>query len=429
MNFIDQNGNEINEINKRKNRLLRRSWLIALCILAFGTTLYSEIEGQWLSSYGRFIANLGYFTVAFIVAMSGISVTIFYLMWGAISDNIRTKFGRRVPIIVIGMLSTALLMFLYISTTNFLILLLIGGFLLGFTSSMFHVSNKSLIGDLTPIEKRGRINSILFVFTNMGSLMVWLPAILLLPEGEQSYSTEIHLIFIGGGALILITIGILIYLLVKEPEVNIPRRKWSQDIKQLFNRQEMMQHKGFLRLFIAMLFLIMSQNAFLPFLLILLQEVPFDLSEILIILPFIGTGIGLGIYLLGKYTDKIGRRKVVLMCLCLSPIGCFIIAFSGTNYLLLMIGFGIMMPFNIGIWLATDAWVLDLAPTESRGRFLGIINIGNAFGKVPGVLFAGYLAENFGILSVFLVTGIILWIAIPFFSRVPETIKTNKISR
>jgi len=419
------NNLEYNSLDKKlkKKSRIHKSWIIALCLLAFGTTLYSEIEGQWFSSFARVIVNASYFGVSIMVALTGIFSTIFYLIWGAISDNLRTNRGRRIPIILIGMLSTAGLMILFISTTYFLLLLVIGGFLLAITSNMFHVANKSLIGDLIPQEKRGRINSILFIATNMGSMTVWIPAIILLPEGTENFSREVHSIFIGGGALILVIVGILVSLLVKEPKINTLPRKWLHDLRNLLNRKEMMQHKDFLRLFVAMLFLIMSQYAFTPFLLILLQEISLSLLEILIFLPFIGIAIGLGIFLLGKYVDTIGRKKVALMCLIFSPIGCFIITFLGSSYQLLLLGFGIMMPFNIGLWLATDAWTLDLLPEESRGRFLGIINIGNAIAKVPGVLIAGYLADTFGILWIFFITGIILWIGIPFFLRVPETIK------
>ncbi len=257
----------------------------------------------------------------------------------------------------------------------------------------------------------------------MGSMTVWIPAIILLPEGTETFSREVHSIFIGGGALLLVIVGILVSILVKEPKVNTPPRNWLHDLKNLLNRKEMIQHKDFLRLFVAMLFLIMSQYAFTPFLLILLQDISLSFLEILIFLPFILIAIGLGIFLLGKYVDTIGRKKVALISLIISPIGCFIITFLGSSYQFLLLGFGIMMPFNIGLWLATDAWTLDLLPEESRGRFLGIINIGNAIAKVPGVLIAGYLADNFGILWVFFITGIILWIGIPFFLRVPETIK------
>ncbi|MFX0027447.1 MAG: MFS transporter, partial [Candidatus Hermodarchaeota archaeon] len=424
--FMENNieFDSLDKTSRKKNKLkIRKAWILALCLLAFGTTLYSEIEGQWFSSFASVIANMSYFGVSTMVALAGIFGTIFYLVWGAISDNLRTNLGRRIPIILIGMVSTAGLMIFYILTTYFLLLLVIGGFFLALTSNMFHVTNKSLIGDLIPIEKRGRINSILFIATNMGSMTVWIPAIILLPEGTETFSRDVHSIFIGGGALLLVIVGILVTLLVKEPKENSAPRNWRHDLKKLLNRKEMMQYKNFLRLFVAMLFLIMSQYAFTPFLLILLQEISLSLTEILIFLPIIGTAIGLGIFLLGRYVDTIGRKKIALICLIISPIGCFIITFLGSRYQFLLIGFGIMMPFNIGLWLATDAWTLDLLPEESRGRFLGIINIGNAIARVPGVLIAGYLADTFGILWVFFITGIILWIGIPFFLRVPETIK------
>ncbi|NVM35983.1 MAG: MFS transporter, partial [Candidatus Lokiarchaeota archaeon] len=260
----------LDKTSKKKNKSkIRKAWILALCLLAFGTTLYSEIEGQWLSSFARTIGNVSYFSVSIMVALAGIFGTIFYLVWGAISDNLRTNRGRRIPIILIGMVATAGLMIFFISTTYFLLLLFIGGFLLAITSNMFHVTNKSLIGDLIPIEKRGRINSILFIFTNMGSMTVWIPAIILLPEGTETFSREVHSIFIGGGALLLVIVGIVVTLLVKEPKINTPPRNWLHDLKKLLNRKEMMQHKDFLRLFVAMLFLIMSQYAFTPFLLIL----------------------------------------------------------------------------------------------------------------------------------------------------------------
>jgi len=44
---------------------------------------------------------------------------------------------------------------------------------------------------------------------------------------------------------------------------------------------------------------------------------------------------------------------------------------------------------------------------------------------VPGVLLAGFLADQFGILWIFFVTSIVLWITIPFFLTVPEIIKCD----
>lgn len=414
-------------LKERSFLKMPKSWIIALCLLAFGTTLYTEIEGRWFPSYASIIAKASYFNVAIIVAMSGVIGTCFYLIWGAVSDNLRTKIGRRVPIILTGMLISAGLMVLFVLTTIYLILLIIGGILLAITTNMFHVTNKSLIADLVPVEKRGRINALLVVFSTSGSIAVWVPALVLLPEGEGTYSREIHMLFIGGGALILVLVGVFVWQLVKEPKITTPPHNWFKDLTNLFDRKEMAKNKDFLRLFLAMMFLITSESAFFPFLLILLQEIPLDFSGMIVPFVIVIAGVGLGIFLIGRGVDVVGRKPIALICLIISPIGCLILTFFGTNYLGLIIGFGVMMPFYMGIWLTTDSWTLDLLPEQSRGRFLGIKNIGNAVGKVPGVLLAGFLADQFGILWVFFVAGIILWISIPFFLKVPETLKREKV--
>ena len=411
----------MNDAIESRSKLLK-SWIAAILILALGTTLYSEIEGTWFSSFARFIAQVGYFNVGVIFSVSAIVGTIFYMIWGAVSDNTRTKFGRRVPFLVIGMLTTALFMILYISTTIFLLLLIIGGIVLAITSNMFHVTNKSLIVDLVPQERRARMLVYIFLFSMMGSMIVWIPAIFLLPEGQESFSQEIHVLFIGMGALICVLVGISVGFLVKEPEIDTTPRNWLIDIKNLLNRKEMVQHKDFLKMFIAMIFLIMSKNAYFPFMLIFIQEVPLDYGEILIALPIVITIMVIGIFVMGKLADTRGRKVTTMICLILSPIGGFLILFSGSSSFTLILGFAIMFAFSQGIWIATDAWVQDLLPEEKRGSFLGIISIGNAFGKAPGVLIAGLVADAFGILWIFLVSGFMLWIAIPFFLIVPETI-------
>lgn len=420
---ISNNKKKAPGIKISKVPLIYIPWLIALFVLATSTSAYTEVEGQWFTSYVKLTGG-GLFLAGIIVGLSGIIGTIFYLIWGTYSDNLRMKNGRRVPIYTLGAVYTALFMLIFITTTNYIILLILAGILIAITSNMFHVTNRSLIADLVPQERRGRVNSILFVASVIGSIIIWVPSLILLPGGEQSYTIETHKIFIGGGAAIIILSGIILFFLVKEPEVTEPVRSWKHDLKNLFNREDLVKHKDFYKYFIAMIFLILNQYTFYPYLLVLLQDLPldFDLFTILIIGPVIGGGIGLGIYLMGKYTDKVGRKKVTLLCLIISPIGGIIISLFGKSSIGLIIGFGIMMPFFLGSWIATDSWTQDLLPIESRGRFLGIINIGNAIGKAVGAILAGFLADTFGLLSIFFLSGLVLWASIPFFMRVPETL-------
>jgi MFS family permease len=416
-----------NNLNQDGTPKLLLRWIIALSILSISTTLYIGIESQWLNSYAHAIAGMDFILISFMVAMSGVIGTLFYLIWGSISDNIRTKYGRRVPIYVIGAFLTTGLMILFITSINVIWLIVCGGILLAITSNMFHVTIKGLLVDLTPQKSRGRLNSLLIVMGMIGSIIMWIPTLIFLPEGTESFSREIHELFILIIAFILTLSGISLVFLVKEPKVSEVPRKWTQDFKRLFNSKEMKQHNDFIKLFIARTFLIMSQNAFFPFLLILFQEITITTIEIVIGYPTVGVICGLGIFLLGRYCDKVGRRKIALLSLIVSPIGCIIIAFSNNAILWFIVGFGIMMPFNLGLWVSTDAWIQDLLPPERRGNFLGLINIGNALGKVPGILLAGLLASVYGVLSVFLVSGLILWIGIPFFLLVPETLKKAEI--
>ena len=413
-----------------KNPLFLWRWVLALCFTALGTTIFTEIQGQWFNLYVKNIGG-GLFGAAILVAFSAVFGGIFYLIFGTISDNLRTKLGRRVPLYVIGAISTAILMALFVTTPNYIILIILGGILIATTVSMCHVTYKGLIPDLVPQERRGRVNTILFITGNIASLIVWIPAIILIPGGGQSHSLAVHQIVILCGALILQLSAIVLFLVVKEPAAPPKSSTWIRDLKNLLNYEEMRKQKNFFKLFIAMLFPIMGEAAFMPFLLILLEGISLEVRTILIALPFVGVSIGVGLYLIGKYTDKIGRKKIALICILGCPIGQFVIAFLGQdslghNTIWLLIGFGIMMPFYLGIWISTDSWTQDLLPVESRGRFLGIISIGYALGKAPGVLIAGWVGDTYGTLSIFLVAGVIIWIGFLFFLKVPETLKIKK---
>jgi MFS family permease len=419
--------NSSNDLEKTQKIHVPIIWIIVLAIMAMSTTVYSDVEGNWFSSYGNKVAGMDLAIVATMSALGVIIGTLFYFLWGTISDNLRTKYGRRKPIYVSGALSTAGLMFLFAISTNHLWLFICRGVLLGITSNMFHVTNKGLLTDLVPQERRGRINSILIIMGTMGSLIVWIPAIFLLPGEAEAYSAEIHFFFISFGAVIIALSGIILLLFIKEPPVADPPRNWIQDIKDVFDYRELAKHKNFLKVIPAMMLVNMSQSAYMTFLIILLQDIPMTNVEIYVAFAIVGICLAVGFFILARSIDKVGRKIVTLMSVTIAPIGGLVITFSGNDALLFIIGFGIMMPFVLALWSSTDSWVQDLLPKEARGRFLGIINTGNAIGKAPAMIIAGILADQYGILSVFLVSSIILWISIPFFLIVPETLKKSKI--
>ena len=408
------------------NSLPLKQWTIALCIFTAGTFVFNEVASGWFGSYFYFIAGTELVWWGLITLIGSIVGAIFYLIWSTISDNLRTRLGRRIPLILAGGLITAGLTVLFIVSDNIVWLLIDGGILMAISRSMLS-SGRSLTPDLIPQDRRGRINTLLIIMTNVGSIIIWIPALILLPGGGEHYSREIHEAFIITGAIFMALSCMIVATLIREPPIKDLPRPWLQDLKKILDWREMAKNKDFLKIFVANLFLQAADSAIFTYMLTFVEHIEFDLMAIIIAGPLVAAGIGFGLYFLGKSTDKIGRKFVVLVGFTFAPVGAFIIALSGSSLWFLMAGFGIFFPFYLGGSTAVETWVQDILPKEARGRFFGLMNITSAIGVGLGAVLSGFLADNFGIFWIFAASALILWISIPFFLRVPETLKRKDL--
>ncbi|MHA1896321.1 MAG: MFS transporter, partial [Promethearchaeota archaeon] len=156
--MISPNSGNINEIS------LPRNLLIGMLFIGITLSFYGETEGNWFNSFVLSPAvGTGYSNtqMSLMVSTSAIVGTFAFLFWGIVSDNLRTKYGRRKPIYVIGAISTALFVVLFGISTNLIWLIICDGIIIGITSNMCHSSSKALIPDLFKKETRGRINFIM----------------------------------------------------------------------------------------------------------------------------------------------------------------------------------------------------------------------------------------------------------------------------
>lgn len=401
--------------------------VLAILIYSFGSQIFTEIEGSWFSSYLKFhIPGGSAFYVGIMVALNAVIGTLFFIIWGCISDNLRTKYGRRRPLMLIGFLGTAFCVFLLILSRTLFLVILLGGVIIPIISNMIHMNGKIIVPDLVPPEKRGRTNMFVSILAMVASMLVWIPTIMFLPsqsgEGEDIYPIEAHHLYMIIAMITLILVGLIVFFLIKEPKVDLPKKSWLQEFKRVFKLEKNEQNSNFLKVFIASLFVIMSQNAYLPYLLILIQEIDFEVMDMLLMIPIVGGAVGLVLVISTKKIDKIGRKKIIIPSLIIAPIGGIVITFLGTNMWGIVIGFAIMMPFSTVISMATDTMTQDVLPAEARGRYMGIIRLGTAIGKAVGALISGFLMTEFGELWMFFAAGLVLWFAVPLFMRAPETL-------
>ncbi len=103
--------------------------------------------------------------------------------------------------------------------------------------------------------------------------------------------------------------------------------------------------------------------------------------------------------ILGKISDKHGRKPVIVVCLLINAIGYVIFAFTN-SFLMLMISRIVAGVGGSSIAVA-QAYIADVTTKETRSKGMGIIGAAFGLGFVFGPLIGGFLSK-----SGYMVTGL-----------------------
>ena len=156
--------------------LLRQVFLIGL--LYMGDYLFFFFEQNYFNTYLDHVLYLSPLYISVMVSLSATVGLISMPLWGIASDNMRTKFGRRRPFLLFGIMA-GIGMILYSfayqlfgkTETAFIWCVLIDVIIIGFSSNAFLVAERALIPDTIEIEKRGRANGIINSISYVGLLI------------------------------------------------------------------------------------------------------------------------------------------------------------------------------------------------------------------------------------------------------------------
>lgn len=140
------------------------------------------------------------------------------------------------------------------------------------------------------------------------------------------------------------------------------------------------------------------------------------------------TALGICAILIGPLSDKIGRRKILLLGSFAMTI--FLLAHSGADSFLSLLIIRTATGFSAGILSgAAVSYVGDYFSYEKRGWANGWIMSGIAMGQILGIPMGTFLAEGFGFKFPFILFGIIMGITfllVLFFVPQPEVILQKK---
>ena len=370
------------------------------------------------TEYGQKSTYLGLITFA------GLIIAIFIQpLIGAISDRSRFRWGRRKPFILIG-ITTAIILMVGIGSIGGFAALFIIWCLLQASLNTAQGPFQALIPDLVPHNRRGLASGIKSLLEIAGGV-----ALLRLignfmgnyVPGTGSYWLWISLGVLG--AVLFITMLITLFWVHEKPLQNDSALPWSSILYQTF-RFNVKANPGFVLFLISRLLFLMALTSLQSFALYYFQDVvkianPTQITADLIIA--VGIAMLVVVYPAGRYSDKLGRRPILVCCGFLAAIGIAIIFFFH-SYSLILFG-GSLIGIAAGSFMSTN-WALatDLVPKTEVARYLGLTNLATAGGAAlarligPPIDFLNGYATGLGysfLMGVcfiyFIISSVLIW--------------------
>jgi MFS family permease len=413
-------------------------------LMALGATIFGYMETELLNTYIDHVLNLDFIWIGIMVSFSATMGLIFLFIWGVLSDNTRSRFGRRRPFLLIGGIGAGIGMILFGFSPNYAWAFFLDVIIMGIFSNAFYAGQRVLVPDLFEPEYRGRINSYISLMVVIGYI---LPAVFTLiadrifaipnPDPLETgdiltQQGHIFLLLIGGSIIMSSGIFGFFFFKTKIPIDELPPKKnFKEELRATFNIEELKNHREFFKLIIAMTIFMSGVSATLSYLFNFLFSIGID-TDIIIALGMAAPFLLVILIFIGRVTDKIGRKKFIPPIIGVSSIGFIMIPFitqtTEINVFLLGIAMTLILIGLIGVLVPMETWSQDLLPPGKKGQFIGIYNIVNTVSQIFGALTAAIVATALkGVVAnpkawIFMVVPFFFILSIPFFLRVKETL-------
>jgi len=424
--------------------LLRQVLLIGM--LFMGDYLFFFFEQNYFNTYLDHVLYLQPLYISIMVSLSATVGAISMPLWGIISDNSRTKFGRRRPFLLFGIIA-GIGMILYSfayplfgkTETAFMWCLIIDVVVIGISSNAYLVAERALIPDTIEVEKRGRANGLINSISYIG-LLIGVAFLLLgnelfgIPDPRDTVppigtiiTQDGHFILLSLGGSVFFIVSIVGFFFIKEKHItDLPvKKKFFSELKDIFNINEVRKVKEFYKILIAFVVFQSGISSVMPYLFIFIFAQGLSTMELLIGIAIAFPIVFIATIYLGKIADKHGRKKYVPLSLIIVSIGFFIMPFAGilASKILFMICLPFVLVGVLAIVTPLNAWAQDLLPEEKRGKFTGIFNIVNTLSQIIGSFAGGLIFMIFGLSWIFIAAPVFFFLSIPLFLKVKETVK------
>jgi MFS family permease len=314
---------------------------------------------------------------------------------GALSDRCRIRWGRRKPFMVAGTLGD-LVCLLGLALVGSYGALIIPYCALQICSNTAEGAYQGLLPDQVPSSDRGRASGYyglaVFIGTAIGFLLTGM------------------LISIGHIRLALLSVGVVLVLALLVTQLFVPDSPAKDPLPS--RRLAIMgvfsfrprENPDFTKLLAARLLSLMGITGLTDFALLFIKATFYPGSGSAIANRASGaTSTLLAVVVLfaivvtlpaARLSQRVGRKTIIRAASWLGGVGTLLLIFASSFSLVYVYAVGVLIGCAFGMLLSVDwAFVVDLVPPESAGRFMGISNLATAGSGILATVIAGPLLD------------------------------------
>jgi MFS family permease len=326
---------------------------------------------------------------------------------GAASDRLVTPWGRRRPLLVAGAAAQVVLLVALMfagSFTGVLIVLIFAEV----ASNVAQGSYQGLLPDCVPVEGRGVASGLLGGGSLAGQIVGVAVAGAALVLGDTNLAIAFSAAAVGLGTVGTVigvperlgrTVNANHRVVVDWARHLLSRRSWVGPARAMILEvwgRDVLEHRDYLWLLASRLLILMATGSLQPFVLYYLQDsLGLGADAAAAVTPIAGAVALVALVSAvpgGAATARWGRVRTVFVSAVTGGVGAFLFAIAPTYAFL----FVVAIPFGValGVFLSADwALLVEVAPQEEEGRYLGLSNTVTASATVLAVVVAGPIAD------------------------------------
>ncbi len=379
-------------------------------LIGLGFFTVSIVWGIYNIAMPIYLKDLGLsgVSVGAVMTIDNIFAVIFLPVFGALSDRTNTRYGRRMPFLLVGIPLSALAFILIPVTRMALIPLMITVIAMNFFMSIYRAPTVALMPDFTPRKLRSKANGVINFMGGVGAVIAFL-------IGGFLFQLNEYLPFATGSAIMIVTI-IVMYLFVHEP------KEIADDVhdKNETGTVEVEKESGvglsLIFLLLAIFFWFTGYNAVETFFSTYGELVLFiDKSQSSFMLAVFSAMLVVFSIPSGLLATKIGRKRTILIgivALLAVFLGANFVGGSNSNllYILLAIGGVSWALININSY----PMVVEMTPNKGIGKYTGYYYFFSMLAAIVSPILFGYLKDIIGDRYLFIYASVSMVLAFFF---------------